>query len=72
MKKKIAAFIPFIIWLAFLLPAIHTVFFYAPIYSYDGSQGLFCCGLVPVENSFFKWGLKCYTERAVDKHPKIW
>ena len=32
------------------------MFFYAPIYSYDGSQGLFCCGLVPVENSFFKWG----------------
>ncbi|MCR5600679.1 MAG: WG repeat-containing protein [Ruminococcus sp.] len=56
MKKKIASFIPFVIRLAFLLPVIHTVFFYAPTYSYDGSQGLFCCGLIPVENSSFRWG----------------
>ncbi len=55
MKNKITC-IPLVIWSAFLFLVIHTLFFLTPPHSYDGSQGLFCCGLTPVENSFYKWG----------------
>ena len=55
MKNKITC-IPLVVWSAFMFLVIHTLVFFTPPHSYDGSQGLFCCGLTPVENSFYKWG----------------
>lgn len=56
MEKSFRALVPLIIWTAFPLLILHTMLYAKPTYCYDGREGLFVCGLTPVENCFYNWG----------------
>lgn len=56
MEKSFRALVPLVIWTAFPLLILHTMLYAKPTYCYDGREGLFVCGLTPVENSFYNWG----------------